>query len=166
MNYNNYLIRTIYSTGLSSLTLSFYKTNLSLSFSPMQLSNYKKENKIYISTTISDESVATILSFCQAILTGKQTTSMKYTIDCNNQTTLTFECEPNRDRQLQAYLTIEKNRQSTPFMFEIRPCKINENGREHIEFVQTGLIVFSKALEAYLTGIAAERSDYGNNYYN
>ena len=68
---------------------------------------------------------------------------------------------------MQAYLTIEKNRQSTPFMFEIRPCKINEDGRERIEFVQTGLIVFSKALEAYLTAIANERqfsACYDNEY--
>lgn len=76
----NYLIRTLYSPE-SSLSMSFYKTNLALSFSPQPTGNYRRENKIYISTTISDDNVAVLLSLCNSILTG-ELTSMSYTIEC------------------------------------------------------------------------------------
>ena len=151
----NYLIRTLYSSE-SSLSLSFFKTNLSLSFSPLPSGNYRRENKRYLSTTSSDDTAAVLLSFCNSILKG-ELSSMMYTINCNNNTRLHFECVADDRGSTKVFLTIEKNRDRIPFAFKISECRILKNGREQVEYIQSGLIVFSKILEAYLTAIANER---------
>jgi hypothetical protein len=151
----NYLIRTLYSPE-SSLSISFFKTNLSLSFCPQPTGNYRRENKRYLSTTISDDTAAVLLNFCKSILRG-ELTSMSYTIECNNHTYLHFECMADDRGSNRVAIIIEKNRDRIPFTFKISECRILKNGREQMEHIQSGLIVFTKVLEAYLTAIANER---------
>ena len=43
-------------------------------------------------------------------------------------------------------------------------CRILKNGQEQVEYIQTGLIIFTKVLEAYLTAIANERLFSDNEY--
>ena len=159
----NYLIRTLYSPE-SSLSISFFKANLSLSFCPQSTGNYRRENKRYLSTTISDDTAAVLLTFCHSILRG-ELTSLRYPIECNNQTYLYFECIANDvGSQQQVVLVIRKNRDQIPFTFKISECRILKNGREQVEYIQSGLIIFTKVLEAYLTAIANERLFSDNEY--
>ena len=109
---NNVLIRNLYAPGFSFVTFSFYKTNLSISFTPwlgqndVGISQYDTKN--FLSTTINDESAASLYLLAKLILDGNQRTPLLYTIECNGQTKLTFEYRPDQNNQMRAYLSIEK----------------------------------------------------------
>lgn len=152
-------IRNLYSPGFSYFRLSFYKTNLSISFSPW-LREDKLGRSVYdkksVVTTVSDENAATLHFLVKRIAEQELSTPVQFVIPCNNDTSLTFEFDGERAR-----LTIEKKKEKVPFEFGVHRYKIKENGTVVEKVVQSGLLAFQKMLTAYLVAIAADRQHYG-----
>ena len=152
----NTKIRTLYSYEKASVTLSFYKSNLTLSFSPWvgPANKYQTEyNQAQsLSTTISDDSAATLYFLAKNIVEGAIEDPIRCEIPCNKDAMIIFEYDPG-----QVYLTIEKYGRRIIFEFAIQRYLRKRKGDVDVCVVQSGLITFMKALEAYLTGISADR---------
>jgi len=151
----NVIIRNLYSPGLSTVTLSFYKTNLSIVFSPWvqeQGRQNKLNTKHFISTTISDENAAALYMLSKQISEGTQSDPVQYLIQCNKQTMLTFEYDTEK-----ACLIIEKGAEKIFFEFPTHEYRIKEKGQIVTKVLQSGLIVFSETLGAYLSTVVADR---------
>jgi hypothetical protein len=73
-----------------------------------------------------------------------------------NKADLIFEYKPDRDSQMAAYLTIEKNNQSISFKFKTQQIQVQEHGQIVTRVIQSGLGAFAKTVEGYLTGIGAD----------
>ena len=157
----NVYIRNIYAPGFSFITLSFFKTNLSISFSRWlgrdENGFSKYDTKNYISTTISDENVAALYLLSNRIVNEKLTNPVQFTIPCNKQSTITFESGIDQEGQMKIRLYIEKGKETILFEFPIHKYKTRENDQIVEKTIQTGLIVFEEALQAYLTAIGADR---------
>lgn len=152
----NTYIKTLYSPERASISFSFFKTNLALSFSPW-IGPAKKKLVEYngaksLSTTMSDDSAATLYFLAKKIVEGVIQDPIRYEIPCNRDAMIVFEYDPG-----QAYLSIEKNGSRIRFEFTIQRYLQKINGDVDVRVVQSGLIVFMKVLEAYLTGISADR---------
>jgi len=63
---------------------------------------------------------------------------------------------------------INKNNESITFRFNIHKYEVKENGQVVTKVIQTGLGVFAKILDGYLTGIGADRhlNKVPDNYEN
>ena len=157
-------IRNLYAPEFSSIMLSFFKTNLSISFMPwlgrndMGRSQYDTKNSQR--TTISDENAAALYSLARAIIDGKQTNPVQYVVERNKDTRLIFEYRQNQNNQMRAYLSLEKNGQTILFEFAVHLFKEKENGRVVVKEIQAGLEAFSQVMIAYLTAIGADRQLY------
>lgn len=156
----NTVIRSLYSPGFASMMLSFYRTNLAVAFTPWiskdKTGRDRYDTKKFVSTTINDESVASLYFLSKSILEGKQCNPLQYVIDCNNAK-LIFEYRPDPNNKMRAYLSIEKDKITIPFEFAVQQYKIKENGRMIIKEVPAGLEVFSQVMAAYLTAVGADR---------
>lgn len=160
----NTYIRTLYSPEKASITFSFYKTNLALSFSPWmgpakkKLTEYNPTQSL--STTISDDSAATLYHLAKNIVAGTIQDPIRCEIPCNKDAMIIFEYDPG-----QVYLTIEKNGSRVVFEFATQRYMQKKKGGVDVHVVQSGLIAFTKVLDAYLTAI---RSDLEQNdeYHN
>lgn len=151
-------IRNLYSPGFSYIRLSFYKTNLSISFSPWLRSD-KTGRSVYdkrsIMTTVGDENVAALSFLVKRIAEQELSTPVQFVIPCNNNTSLTFEFDGE-----QARLTIVKKDEKVAFEFVVHRYKTKENGMVVEKVVQSGLLAFKEVLTAYLTAITADRQQY------
>lgn len=152
----NTYIRTLYSPEKASITFSFYKTNLALSFSPWigpakkKLTEYNPTQSL--STTISDDSAATLYHLSKNIVAETIQDPFRCEIPCNKDAMIIFEYDPG-----QVYLTIEKNGSRVVFEFATQRYMQKERSGIDVRVVQSGLITFMKVLETYLTGISADR---------
>jgi hypothetical protein len=86
-------------------------------------------------------------------------------LPCNNNTTLTFEYKPDENKQMRAYLTINKNDVTIPFMFPFTEYREKVDGQLVTNIMQTGLIKFHLILGCYLAGKSAN-GDYFHELYN
>lgn len=160
MQHSNLYIRSLYSPDVAGLTLSFYKTNLALSFVPFLrrdkrgLSEYDKRK--YVSTTIGVESAAALYYLAKRIVEGTLKDPALYVIPCNKEATLTFEHDGEKTS-----LLIEKKNERIPFVFMVHQYKTKENGTVVTKTIPAGLLAFMESLEAYLTAIAADRQQCG-----
>lgn len=169
MNYNNIhresnnaIIKNLYAPGYAMLTLSFFKTNLTLRFAPytgkdnMGFSQY--DTKDFLSTTIDNESAAAFYSASMSILNGSES-PIQLVIPCNHNASLMFkyESDQNQNNEMRAHLIIEKDNKVIPFQFEVHSCLMKKNGQILTKTIQSGLIVFTKALEAYLMSKDSEK---------
>ena len=157
----NTYIKTLYSPERVSISFSFFKTNLALSFSPW-IGPAKKKLVEYngaksLSTTISDDSAATLHHLAKNIVEGVIQDPIRYEIPCNRDAMIVFEYDPG-----QAYLSIEKNGSRIRFEFSIQRYLQKINGDVDVRVVQSGLIVFMKVLEAYLIAVSADRQHEGS----
>ena len=153
---NNVYIRTLYSPGFSFIMFSFYKTNLSIRFSPW-ISKDKTGRNQYdtmkcLSTTISDENAAVLYYLAKKIVEGELNNPVYYPIQCNKQTTLRFEYDANK-----AYFSIEKDREKINFEFAAHQYQVKEDGRIVTKTIHAELLVFAEILHAYLTAVGADR---------
>lgn len=153
---NSAYIRNLYSPGFSFITLSFYKTNLSVRFTPWinqnQTGRSQYDAKKFIVTTISDESAASLYYLAQKIAEGELNNPVQYVIECNNQITLVFEYDADK-----ATLSIEKDREKIVFEFAVHQYRVKEDGRIVTKTIQSGLLAFAEVLQAYLTAVGADR---------
>lgn len=152
----NIYIRNLYSPGYSFITLSFYKTNLSIGYTNWigkdEVGFHKYDTKNYVSTTISDENVAALYSLTKQILAGTMKNPCQYVIQCNKQAVILFEHDLEKTQ-----FNIEKNGEKIPFVFTVHKYKEKVNGRVVEKMIQTGLIVFAEVLHTYLSAVAADR---------
>jgi len=152
---SNIYIRNLYSPGFSSITFSFYKTNLSIRFTPWinknQAGRSQYDTKRFVSTTISDESAASLYYLATKIVDDDQSNPVQYLIQCNNQTILRFEYDENK-----AILIIEKDGERIIFEFAVHQYRVKENGQVVTKIIQAGLLAFSEVLYAYLTAIGED----------
>ena len=158
----NTFIRNMYSPGFSCLRLSLFKMNLTFCFNPYTgtdnrgLSQYCK--KTFLSTTINYEGAALFYFIAMSIVKGTDSdTQIEATVQCNNNTSLTFEYKPDQNNQMTAYMVIRKNDEVIPFMFSSHPYTVRENGQMVTKVIQSELIAFAKILDGYLSCIGAER---------
>lgn len=152
----NIYIRNLYAPGFSLITLSFYKTNLSISYAPWigenEIGLHRYDTKNYVSTTINDENVAALYSLTQQILNGTMKNPCQYVIQCNKQAVILFEYDLEKTQ-----LNIEKNGEKIPFIFTVHKYKEKVNGKVVEKTIQTGLIVFAEVLHTYMSAVAADR---------
>lgn len=158
---SNVYIRSIYAPGFSFITLSFFKTNLSISFTPWlskdATGRSQYDTKKYVSTTINDENAATLYLLSKQITDGTLSNPVQYVIQCNKQAKLVFEYKPDPNTGMKAYLTIEKGKDKILFEFPTSQYKAKENDQIVVKNIQSGLLVFTEALQAYLTAVGADR---------
>jgi len=157
----NTVIRFLYSPGYSSLRLSLYAYNLVFSFSP----HIGKDNrgfdkyctKRFSSTSVNYESASFFYQTAMSIITGENSNKeILAVLQCSNNTTLTFEYKPNQNNQMCAHLAIAKNNEVYHFLFPTHQYQVKENGQTVTKVIQSGLGVFAKTLDGYLTGIGAD----------
>ena len=153
---NSAYIRNLYSPGFSFITLSFFKTNLSVRFTPWinqnQTGRSQYDAKKFIVTTISDESAASLYYLAKKIAEESLRDPVQYVIECNNKTTMVFEYDADK-----ATLSIEKGREKIVFEFAVHQYRVKEDGRIVTKTIQSGLLAFGEVLQAYLTAIGADR---------
>lgn len=158
MSTNTYIKRS-YSQGTACIAYSFYKTNLSLRFTPwvgksdFDLSEYDKTRSIY--TTISDENASALYYLAKRIVDGKVKKPIQFEIPCNNDVSIIFDYYPER-----ATLMVEKQGERILFEFVTHRYKERDNGKIEGKTIHSGLIAFMKILEAYLTAISSDRVQY------
>ena len=153
-------IRNLYSPGFSSLTMSFFGTNLALSFNQYLGKDHRGIDqycrKRFLSTSINYEGAAlfilTAMSISDGIDSEKQ---IQAVLPCNNNAALIFEYKPDQNNQWGAYLTINKNNDAITFRFKTHESKVRRNGEMVTEVIQSGVGAFAMTLEGYLKGIGA-----------
>jgi hypothetical protein len=155
------VIRNLYSPGFSSIVVSFYNYNLSFGFSRYigknnaGMSEYEKS---YLTTTVNYEGAALLYQIAMLIIYGKYSENeIKTVLQCNNNATLTFEYKYDQNNQFVAYLTINKNNESISFKFATHTYKVKEDGQIITKVMQSGLGVFAKIIDGYLTATGADR---------
>lgn len=157
----NTYVRSLYSEGLSSIMISFFNTNLTLSFTPcigknhMGLDQY--DFKKSLRTSINYEMVTFLYLVSKSIIDGKYAEQqVSAVLQCNNNTTLILEYKPDQYNQMDSYLTINKNNETISFKFKTHIYRVKENGQMITKIIQSGLGAFVKTLDGYLTGINAD----------
>ena len=156
----NTFIRNIFSPGLSSLTMSFFNTYLTLCFNAY----IGKDNrgfdqycqKTFLSASIRYEGAAFFWLIALPILEGKQERPIEAILKCGKNASLLFEYKPDENNQMTAYLTINKNNEMIPFKFLTHEYKVKENGQTVTKVVHQGLAAFVSVLDGYLTGVGAD----------
>lgn len=154
--------KTIYSSNLSYLTLSYYDIMLSLRFVPIVS---KDENGISIyddgkglTTTVSYEDACILYKIACDVIYGKEdVNTVSLTIPCSDGVLLTFEKQPDQDRQIETVLTIFKDDVSIPFRFSDRAIKvIDDEGQIVTKTIESGLDTFAAILDKCLTEVNAD----------
>ena len=155
-------IRTLYSKGLSFLTIKFFNTSLSLSFVPhagQDASGVDKYNNAkIIMTTINFDGAALLYETAGEVLNKMSPTdTMAVPVDCNGGVRILFERKLDINNQMSSWLTIEKNGEKIPFRFESKVIQMTKNGQLVNKTIEIGVAVLMKTIDGYLTGINADR---------
>ena len=153
---NNIYIRTLYSPGFSSVTLSFFKTKLSVGFSPWvskdQTGRSRYDTKNFIAMTINDETAAALSFLAKQIIEGTLCNPVQYAIQGNKNTSRLFEFDGEKAR-----LIIEKSKDMAAFEFIVHVYRTKEDGQLVTKIIQAGLLAFAEVLQAYLNAVGADR---------
>jgi hypothetical protein len=155
-------IRTLYSENLSYLTITFYNTNLSFKFVPFMTKDANGKNKYNepksITTTINYEGAALLQYAAMDIIKNiNHTDTMRVPVECNNGVRVVLERKLDQNNQMTTWLSIEKNGETVLFKFDTKIIQITKNGQNISQIIESGLLVFIKIIEGYLTGINADR---------
>jgi len=134
-NSENTKIKTLYAPGFSSLTMSYFKSNLVLKFIPyigennQGIDQYSKN--VFYNTSLNPTRAAFFFNQASRILDGKANEPIDVVLPCNSGTNLTFEYKPdqNNNNPMTVYLTIDKNNVTVPFRFETIEYFINVEGQ-------------------------------------
>ena len=157
----NAYIRTLYSVGLSSIMISFFNTNLTLSFAPYIGKNHigldQYDFKKSLRTSINYEMATFLYLVAKSVIADQYAEQqISAVLQCNNHTTLIFEHKPDQYNQMDSYLTINKNNETISFKFKTHIYRVKENGQMITKIIQSGLGALAKTLDGYLTGINAD----------
>jgi hypothetical protein len=153
-------IRSFYAPGYSSITVSYFNTNLSLRFyrysgkDNIGLAQYDLKNGM--TTTVNYEAASYLYQAAMFILKDiNPEKEIRAVLPCN-KAALIFEYKSDQGNQMAAYLTIDKNNQSISFKFKTHQAQVKENGQTVTKVVQSGLGAFAMTVEGYLIGIGAD----------
>jgi len=142
--------------------MSFYNVNLSLRFcrwigsDNTGRSQYDTKNALM--TSANYDTASALYQLAMSIIYDiNPEQEIKAVLPCNNNTNLIFEFKPDQNNQMTAYLTIEKNNQTITFKFQTHSYKIKKDGQIVTIVIQSGLGVFAKTIDGYLTGVGADR---------
>lgn len=152
-------IRNMYSET-SYLNIKFYNTNLSFSFSPFQQRDQNGRNVYDLKnnqlTTVNFEGAYALYQSCKEII-EKKIQECHLEIPCSGNAILILDRKPGQTGQMETSFSISKNNVMIPFVFQTITRQVTINGQPTTEVVETGLGVFMKTIEGYLTGINADR---------
>lgn len=153
-------IRNMYSDGMSYMNIKFFNTNLMFSLYPfMSKDNLGKSSydmKSGQSTTVNYESAYALYKTAQDIINGNiQETNL--TIPCASGATLILERKLAQNGAMETIFSLSKNNMTIPFRFQTISQQVKTNGQITTQIIETGLGVFIKTIEGYLTGINADR---------
>lgn len=153
-------IRTLFSPGVSSLTIKFFNSNLSFQLMPFGgkdqrgRDNYDKNRAMM--TTVNFEGASALLMFAEDILSGKlQGDSARQEVQCNQAQLIMNWSKAAQGPTTE--LILNKNGQSIPFTFANATRTTIVNGQPTVQVIETGLRSFCGILDGYLTGINADR---------
>lgn len=152
-------IRNMYSEGNSYLNIKFYNTDLSFKFSPYTGKDQNGRNQYDLdhsqTTTVNFEGAYALYKVAKDIIDGK-VNETSITIPCNGASLL-LERKPGNNGLLETFFTITKNNVTIPFKFQTLQQKVKENGNIMTVTIESGLGVFVKTIDGYLTGINSDR---------
>ena len=77
-------------------------------------------------------------------------------VPCNHAS-LIFEYKPDQNKQMSAYLTINKNNHSILFKYPTHTYQVKVDGQLITKVIQSGLGVFFHTIIGYLTAIGADK---------
>ena len=156
-DYSRYstFLRNLYSPGFSCILMSYYKSYLSLLFQPFERTDPQTGKDIYskrgLITTLSFSGAYGLWKACHSIIHNNVKTLI-YTMPCAYDATLTLE----KKAPGEVFVTLSKNNQSISHKFDSATASMKEsNGVEAIEVIETGLGVFMKTIDSYLSHINA-----------
>lgn len=154
-------VRNIYSMGYSYIMISYFNTNLSFYFAPFKSKDatgrsfYDSTKKL--TTTVNYEGAFALYKTASDIVNGKEATNgAVLTIPCASGASLTLERNPGQNGQMETLFTIFKSYTSISFKFATHQTQVKENGQLVIKTIESGLGMFAKTIEGYLTGINAD----------
>lgn len=149
-------IRNFYSSGNSYLNVSFYNNSLSLRFHPFMNKDQNGRDRYDMNnaetTTLSYDKVFALYELTKKIVDDK-VQACKLELECNGGK-LIFVYNGGGNVPT---LTIDKNGRQVTFKFDTTKAEVMENGKKETKYLNTGLGVFMKTLDGYLSGINAER---------
>jgi len=154
-------IRTLYSDGISYLRINYFNLNLSLCFAPCVGKDHKGRSDYDFSkklaTTITYEDAALLYYIARSIVDGKNSQiTMKAVIPSYKNAAIRFDYKPDQNNQMWAYLAIDKDNRTIPFVFSTQTVEVEEDNRLITKVIQSGLGAFGMILQGYLTGINAD----------
>ena len=163
-------IRNMYSDDMSYMNIKFFNLNLSFQLYPFlektQDGRSKYDMKNGLQTTVTYEGAAALFKACQDIIDNK-VSELTMSIECY-EATLRLEYKMSATGQYDTVLILSKKNTDIPFKFKTHYYTIKENGQVITKIVPSGLITFAKILDAYMSGINADRhldkltDDYAN----
>lgn len=115
--------------------MSFFKTNLTLNFvlylgkDNIGRSQYSRTE--FLSTTVNYEGAATLYLVAMFILDSNEN-QVEIVFPCINNAILIFECKPDENNQMTAYLVIDKNNGTIPFRFRTMQYRVKENDQRKV----------------------------------
>lgn len=154
-------VRTFYSDGVSCLNISFYNANIHFKFLPIkhkdpQTGRSQYDKDLAQSISVNFQNAFALYQVSKDIIDGKIQEcnfNLKETYDA----TVTFERKMGQSGQMETSLTLSRNNQTIPFIFEVMTSQVKINGKPQVKVVESGLGSFMKTLEGYLTGINSDR---------
>ena len=155
----NIRIGTIAASGFSYLSMSYFRTYLTLNFVPwLNKDHLGKDNycnKVHRSTTLNPEGALSFYRISKSIIDGSGSDKkVEFVLQCKNNADLIFEYDPDSDW---AHLTINKDGKSIKLRFPTHQhSETNEFGKNVTMVIQTGLGTFAKVLDGYLTRVGAD----------
>lgn len=171
MNYykENTYVGDFESPGYSLIRMSYYMIYLTLDFTPW-LRWSKSGKSIYdikssLSTSIDTDGANYFYQIIMSII--REETSDKVIeapLSCKNNTTLTLHYQPDEKKQMNAFLTIEKNDQVIAYRFATRLSQNIINNQLVTKVIQVELCNFAVLLIEYLISrLPAEEVDNPNH---
>lgn len=153
-------IRNMYSEGISYLNISFFNTNLAFKLYPfMKKDNIGKsvyDMKNGQNTTVNFDGAYALYKTSNDIIDGN-IHEVNLSIPCAAGATLTLERKLSQTGEMETILSLSKNNVIIPFKFKTINQQVKENGMIVTKVIESGLGVFMKTIEGYLTGINSDR---------
>ena len=158
----NIPLGTMFSPGFSYLQLSVYQGLFALNFVPWRwkdrndIDRYCKD--VHRSTTLDTEGATTLYRIAKSIIDGSGSDKpVKTVLPCKRDAELLFVYKVENNGQMAAYLAIKKDGENIGLLFPTnQDVVVGEDGKKALKVIQSGLGVFAKILDGYLTGLGAD----------
>ena len=152
------MCRNIYSQGISYINVKFYGTNLSFQFAPATPGGKGFDKSRSLMTTVNWETAFALYQVAMDIINGREAASgSTLVIPCASGASLCLDRKAGPSGQMETFFVIMKNNDSIPFLFTTHTVQVKEGSQFVAKVVESGLGMFAKMLEGYLTGINSDR---------